>query len=99
MSLNLSEVKVTHIYLLLHLIYVAVATIYSSCIYCFSQIESMSLFVGMDKHTFLEKYTEEKESDGVYFTKLKHKKDLSCIMLDIGKPGFREFAGIISAGF
>ena len=45
----------------------------------------MSLFIGMDKLTFLEKYTEETESDGLLFTKLKHKKDLSCSLLDIGK--------------
>ena len=63
----------------------------SSAIICYSfQIESMSLFVGMDKHTFLEKYTEETEADGAFFTKLKHKKDLSCVMLDIGKQGSGE---------
>jgi hypothetical protein len=44
----------------------------------------MSLFMGVDKLSFLEKYTEEKEINGQSFTKLKHKADLSCILLDIG---------------
>ena len=57
----------------------------------------MSLFVGMDKHTFMEKYTEETEADGAFFTKLKHKKDLSCVMLDIGKQDFGECIDVQSS--
>ena len=45
----------------------------------------MSEALGMDKFSFIGKYTEEKTVDGVIFTKLKHKEDLSCALLDIGK--------------
>ena len=45
----------------------------------------MSEFMGMNKLTFLDKYTEEKTVDGQLHTKLTHKKDLSCILLDIGQ--------------
>lgn len=45
----------------------------------------MSEFMGMNKLTFLDKYTEEKIIDGQTYTKLAHKKDLSCILLDIGQ--------------
>jgi hypothetical protein len=53
----------------------------------------MSLFMGVDKLSFLEKYTEEKEINGQNYAKLKHKTDLSCILLDIGKEcySFRLF--------
>ena len=44
----------------------------------------MSEFMGMNKLAFLDKYTEEKIVDGQMYTKLAHKKDLSCILLDIG---------------
>lgn len=44
----------------------------------------MSLFMGVDKLSFLDKYTEEKEINGQTYTKLKHKADLSCVLLDIG---------------
>lgn len=44
----------------------------------------MSEFMGMNKLTFLDKYTEEKIVDGQMYTKLAHKEDLSCILLDIG---------------
>lgn len=45
----------------------------------------MSEALGMDKLSFIGKYTEEKVIDGLSYTKLMHKKDLSCVLLDIGK--------------
>ena len=45
----------------------------------------MSEFMGMNKLAFLDKYTEEKIVDGQMYTKLAHKEDLSCILLDIGQ--------------
>ena len=48
------------------------------------QVDKMSEFMGMNKLAFLDKYTEEKIVDGQMYTKLAHKEDLSCILLDIG---------------
>lgn len=45
----------------------------------------MSAHLAIDKLTFLEKYTEEKVVDGQVLTKLAHKKDLTCVLLDVGK--------------
>lgn len=55
-----------------------------SSFFFFLQIESMSEALGMDKLSFMGKYTAEKVIDGSIYTKLLHKEDLSCVLLDIG---------------